>query len=216
MENVNWIPFKGFVVAKKLSIQYLEEDNSYTLYAIDGSLGMSCHLQKDNGVDHLDFETNFKSKGNKDIQTLVTTQNEKDDKTIQIISFKSISDNDGYISTSLRVPGTFNGINGRFIDGGTAFFGTHTNGDKIISIDVIDRDNVLGYGVDVVLSSFHDDEAEIENKGWYIGPSGLIKVPKIGGYGFVLSGLYFRVRAQKGTPSVDTLYINISWAKPSN
>lgn len=65
MKNVDWVDLKNFVTSRSLSIQYLETNNAYQLWAFDGPMVFSCVLSKDSGEDHLDFENNYKANGNK-------------------------------------------------------------------------------------------------------------------------------------------------------
>jgi hypothetical protein len=114
---------------------------------------------------------------------------------------------------SIKIPGTFSAIDsgeGLYVAGGIAFFNTWNAGDRITKVEVVDVDNILGYGADTVLKTYHDDQAASGNTGWYIKPQGFIEIEPIGGYGFVPAELYLRITGQKVT-GTGTLYINI-WA----
>lgn len=64
--EINWAEFKAFVSSRSLSIQWVVYNNNYHLKAFDGYFSLSCILPIDsNQSDTLDFETNFKSNGNK-------------------------------------------------------------------------------------------------------------------------------------------------------
>lgn len=62
--QAEWNILKGFVNSKQLSIQYLDLGDAYELRAFDGVFELSCNMPKDGGTDVVDFETNFKPKGN--------------------------------------------------------------------------------------------------------------------------------------------------------
>lgn len=63
--NTTWDIFKPFVVARNLSIQWIDLNDTYWLKAFDGPFQLECVLDKQADPDStLDFETSFKSKGN--------------------------------------------------------------------------------------------------------------------------------------------------------
>lgn len=66
-KELNWTNFKSFLSSRNLSCQYFDDGNSYYLYALDGYLSVFCLIPKDSpaNTDQSDFETNFKSTGNK-------------------------------------------------------------------------------------------------------------------------------------------------------
>ena len=64
--ETTWAEFKSFVNQRSLSIQFVEMRNNYYLKAFDGSFCLECVLPVGVGdADATDFETNFKSNGNK-------------------------------------------------------------------------------------------------------------------------------------------------------
>lgn len=67
--NVSWPEFKAFALERKLSIQWVQTNNVYYLAAIDGPVEITAVLPFDSpaadGSDQQDFETNYKSSGNK-------------------------------------------------------------------------------------------------------------------------------------------------------
>ena len=64
MSRSLWPAFKNFVSSRNLSIQWLDLIDFYYLKALDGNFSIECMLTQDGGEDVVDFETNFKSKGN--------------------------------------------------------------------------------------------------------------------------------------------------------
>ena len=66
MKKIDWSTFKDFVDDRDLSIQYIEHTNCYDLWASDRIMSYTCDLAK-NTSDATDFETNYKSDGNKKI-----------------------------------------------------------------------------------------------------------------------------------------------------
>jgi hypothetical protein len=65
MKIVDWTTLKAFVQSRKLSIQYVETDDKYYLWAYDGPFGLETAISKDDADAGTDFVNNFKAKGNK-------------------------------------------------------------------------------------------------------------------------------------------------------
>lgn len=63
---VSWPAMKTFVDAKGVSIQWVDDDNTYFLQAFDGNFSLETSLNKNNANEWLsEFETTYKSVGNK-------------------------------------------------------------------------------------------------------------------------------------------------------
>lgn len=67
MRRATWANLKAFVNARASSVQYIDEDNKYYLWANDGILVLDSIINKDGNSDQIDFETNYKASGNKKI-----------------------------------------------------------------------------------------------------------------------------------------------------
>lgn len=144
---------------------------------------------------------------------VVTTQFELNDKDLKIASIQSDTV-DGEAVLLLKVPGIMANGDGRFVSGGYAWFDSQHKDDRILNIEVVDIDNVLGYGENVVVKTYHDDDVDDANKGWRIPIKfGHLEVETLGGYGFIPAELYLRVVGRKGDSSSGTLYINVEWGK---
>lgn len=125
-----WSEFKIFVQNRLLSIQYITINNNYHLKAFDGYFNLDCILPI--GVDNadtLDFETNFKAKGNKTFT---------DSDGIPLSKPRAFSNSDGF-----RFRGK--GIHG------TCTAGTNTNVDYklteerwINGVDLMAKNQLLG------------------------------------------------------------------------
>lgn len=63
----DWESLKEFVLARSLSIQYVDYDGNYYLSAHDGNFSVSMVLSKEDSDNLTDFETNFKASGNSKI-----------------------------------------------------------------------------------------------------------------------------------------------------
>lgn len=222
--KVSWELFKDFVSTRSLSIQWLDLGTKYWMKAFDGNFELECELSKSPSdvTDLEDFEDNFKDNGNKSPKAEVITLFEKDDKTLKLICGKQNVDiNTGLAAVRIKIPGTFNGItigvsNGRWIDAGEVFFNAMSEGDKVIAINAIDVDNVLGLGANTILQTYHDSDAESENQGWFIANRGRgsVAVDTIGGYGWIASGFYLEIIGKKAEGSYSgTLYANVKLGK---
>lgn len=64
MREIPWSAFKSFVTDRYLSIQYMDVDNHYIMWAFDGPMGFECKIYKNNEADQVDFENNYKAAGN--------------------------------------------------------------------------------------------------------------------------------------------------------
>jgi hypothetical protein len=66
--NVSWVQLKQFADDREVSIQFIENDNSYILRTIDGPFILGCELENieepSQDSDQYDFEQNYKPSGN--------------------------------------------------------------------------------------------------------------------------------------------------------
>lgn len=67
MRANSWEKFKSFVDSRDLSITWFEDDNKYSMVAVDGSLVIEYALVKNKGEEQIDFESNYKDKGNREL-----------------------------------------------------------------------------------------------------------------------------------------------------
>ena len=67
MINVGWLDFKSFLAQRKVVVQYVTLNGQYFLWAFDGPMSLSAQISISDtpSGDQIDFETNFKSLGNK-------------------------------------------------------------------------------------------------------------------------------------------------------
>lgn len=145
----------------------------------------------------------------------VVTQFEKNDKTLKMSSGKGSVDGTSVAEVIILVPGNPANGDGRWIDAGTSWFDAIHEDDRITNVEVVDIDNILGYGAGFVVKTYHDDEVAASSAGWYIPKhTGVSKVEALGGYGFIPAGLYLRVKGLKGGgATTGSLYLNIKWGK---
>ena len=139
----------------------------------------------------------------------VMTQKEKSDITLNMACGKIQADVTGLAVLDIKVPGTPGGTDGRYVQGGSAWFDVYHKDDKF-KVFVVDNDNLLGYGAGTVIGSYTDDGP---NAGFYAEPDGRVQVATLGFFGFIPSGMYLRMEGQCGDGVQDSLYMNIVWGK---
>lgn len=122
----------------------------------------------------------------------------------------------GLVIMSLKVPGTFGGIDpsqlawsGRGIEQAEAWFGIPVPGDYCSGFSLVDQDGLIT-PPGTVLSSWVDPGVPSEQQGLYMDPKAKTIIPPFG-EPRVPSGMYIVVSFQKVSPSSDTIYANMEW-----
>lgn len=132
--NVGWSDIKSFVDSRSLNIQWIIANGSYYLYAFDGPFSLSCQIhiasefmgeegpeQEEPSAEQTDFELHYKNSGNQPNKAIVTTQYELNNKDLKLAKTSAQVDPDtGRALFSLKVPGQFGSVDGRYIAGGYA------------------------------------------------------------------------------------------------
>lgn len=142
--NVNWSDLKSFATARSLSIQSITFNGQYFLWAIDGPVEIAAIIPivtpTPNPSDQYDFETNYLPTANQSPRGNVVQVLGKDALTLS--PFGSINTSmtaNGLTVWDIVLPQTV------ALRGGILFSPNANMGDWI-SIQVVDKDNVLGYG----------------------------------------------------------------------
>lgn len=175
--KLKWPEFKAFVDARSISIQYVEHADRYQMWAFDGPLGFFCRVRNDGEhPDCVDFETNYKD---------VTTNR-----------MGPFPPDTSYYLRGVGVSGTITAGQTQDIDYKltedrkfnklSIILKDHAFGDKA-DLQVVDKDNILGYGAGVVLSTFFSDfyfSADVQDQGTMIS-----EYP-----GTLLKDLYLRIK----------------------
>lgn len=141
---VNWTSIKNFVDHRNMSIQWVVIENTYRLRAYDGNFGLDCSISLDGNNDQLDFEANYKDKGNKSPSALVTTQHELNDKVLKLARAKGNVDSNGKVELYFKVPGIFGSGDGRFLTGGYGISEDY-NKDDYVFVTVEDKDRIIAW-----------------------------------------------------------------------
>ena len=206
--QVDWNEFKKFIDDRKLSIQWIDWRGSYWLKASDGFFILECVIKKVDPVpgesDQEDFETNYKTDGNKLV---------KEKATLKMAKAKAAA-SDGVATILLKVPGIIGSGDGRVVEGGEGWFETSDEDDRV-EVHITDEDNILGLGSGATIDSYTDTDVPTGNQGWYIQANKKsVSVTKIADAGFVPAGLYLKIIGTKvSTQSNDTFRCNILWGK---
>jgi hypothetical protein len=145
----------------------------------------------------------------------VVTQMEKNDKTIKICSTTADVDSNGKAVVEFKVPGNYANGDCRYVDGGRGWFSPSHAGDRVVSIKVVDKDDIFGYGVGAELRSYSESEMGEEFEGWFIPESKQgLELETLGGYGVLPAGLYLVITAKKGdSQTTGKFYVNVKWGK---
>ena len=216
--EISWTQFKQFLSDRNVGCNYVEIGNNYHLNAFDNSFKVDCILPLDRNLslDTIDFEDNYKASSNQKIKNTVQTEFERTDIVLKIASDSTIFDGNNDAVLNFQVPGTPGTTDGRYVAGGYAFTDVMGFGDKVTEINVIDIDDLLGYGANTVIQTYHETDMSESNKGWYFWPSpqagGEIEIDPMGYYGFLPSGLYLQIKFKKTVASGATkVYCNCWW-----
>lgn len=159
--KLSWSDFKSICNSKLLSIQMNERDVVYYLTAYDGPILYRCDLLKESPAssEQTDFETNYKSSTNKPVKP-------KDSLGNEIVKSAVFNDATGFRFRGHSVSDTvltnttkdidYKLLEERHINGGRLMVDNVGN-DDVVTFQVIDKDNVLGLGTNVILDEFIKD-----------------------------------------------------------
>lgn len=152
--EVTWTVFKSFVSSRSLSIQYIDLNDTYYMSAYDGQLSMKCDLYKlaDDTTDVLDFETNFKTKGNKSPATEPQPFAQPTHRTKRDASEWVDCDADSTTIIDYQL------TEERFVSGGEIIYKGAKKGDYLTA-EVYDADNVIPVPYRVTLCENHPSVA---------------------------------------------------------
>lgn len=147
--KVEWEVFKDFVDQRSLSIQWLDLENQYWLKAFDGNFSLECFLDKPLAEN---FETNYKSLGNKSPKLKVLSE----PADISMTMFNATSVVEISAGAEVNIDFLLEQQGEELIQivyGGTLYTENSSFADYV-RFQVIDLDNVLGYGAGTVLKEY--------------------------------------------------------------
>lgn len=184
LEVSSWNAFKQVCInTKNLNNQYEDRPDRYELFGPDAN-GILWHttILKENprGADQIDFEDNYKINFNWAIGSRPYTFSTSDfifgGNAILATCTKNATTN-----VDFQVPGGAGTY--KYINGAVAFTSNACFGDYASAV-IIDKDNILGYGPDTILSTYIDK--------WYVNPDVQLDIATPYA-GKILAGLYVRV-----------------------
>jgi hypothetical protein len=161
--RVDWTELKAFVDERKLSIQYVTIGNKYWLKAFDGPFDLETTIHKADTApdpsDQKDFEDNYLPTANRKMNS-VDVSGVKDPKGMRArlvgcfdgTATKTATSNIDWQMTQLA----FMGVNKvSYFDGIDLCLDNYALGDTV-KFQVVDVDNLYGYGAGFVLEEFGD------------------------------------------------------------
>lgn len=225
--NISYQDFKEHLLSNPgIKCKSISITDQYLIYGFDGPFTLSCVIDKDQGPDQLDFETNLLPLTSKSPVTEVYTQMEKNDKTLRVVYSISTTNSNGEAESCIPIPSS-----GRAIAYGDAEFEVRHFGDYIKIIEITDLDRLIAWQIalsqdpgatapvsDEVVQSIgypqypcldHYDERSLPNplppntKGDVKGGMGMTfqygstETQPVGGYGNVPGNFYLRIVCQK-------------------
>ena len=147
--RLKWPEFKAFVDARAANIQEVVVGDRYYLYAFDGKVAVMCRLRKDD-PDHTsteDYEDNYQASANDRVDRPFANDG----------GFKAR--HVGYTGTATKTTTTdidYAVTAERYITGLELIVKDHVFGDTCV-MQVVDKDNIFGYGAGTVLNQFGTD-----------------------------------------------------------
>jgi len=185
--GTDWTTVKDFATSRGLSIQYIATSDTYYVFAIDGPAEVACQISiiSPASTDQTDFETNFKSSANKPLIPITDPLSRTDQFTLKAIGYSGIATKGTTSNIDYKVGTAGVSSSDRYIRGMELILTNHVFGDSV-NLQIVDNDNLLGYGVGTVLDQFATN--------WYIKDDeksqGLIMQPL---RAHIPGGLYIRI-----------------------
>lgn len=132
--------------------------------------------------------------------------------TLKIAKMTQATDVNGEATLEVKVPGTVGEDGARLIYGGQGWFENPAHGDEVVSILIVDNDNILGFGAGAAVGSYTDTDVPTANQGWHISKtSGRMILNAVGGEGRLVGGLYLQIKVKAAANRADTFRANLSW-----
>jgi len=167
-----WSDIKAFVDERVISLQYRDISNNYYLVAFDGPFTLTCRIAKvdspEVGSPQYEFENNgYKANGNKKLVPDTDAYQRTDQFAFAGEGFTATAPKNGS-TTNLDFKVTAE----RYING-IQILCSNTGAGDYAAFQIVDKDNVLGYGANTVLQEFA--------KTWQIADSnqdqGILQLP---------------------------------------
>lgn len=198
MIHINWEELKPLLDGQQVRARFITKTDGYEIHAADQSIIYCCRLSNDTDglADLSEFESGYKSDIELTKSGSVITATEQDFIVLKLSKIKGQADSNGDLVLELKVPGSVAKIE-RYVAGGYAYTDTYSYEDELNKVEVVDKDNVAGYGAEAVLKAYHDQELPTENQGWFFeksyGLEGNVDIEPMGFYGQLVGELYLRM-----------------------
>lgn len=212
MIELPWSEFKSQCLDKQWQYIVFDCFNTYWVYASRGDFKVQCKIAKSEtpSDDQTDFEDNYKDNATTDFSVETRGRFEREDIRDQMSCDAAEFDENGVAEVSMEMPS-----GGRFIGGGYAILDHFGFGDKLENVSVVDVNNILGFGEEFTVATYHDSEVALENQGWYVwaaeGGTAEVEVEPMGYYGFIPEGLFLELYFKKTAESTATKVLVDYW-----
>lgn len=211
--DLPYLDFKALIESRGLLPRCIELSDRYYVAAQDGVFEIHSDLMKDDPFVS-DFIENVLPKCNQSNAIDVTTRMELDFLTLKLACASGQADENGDLSINIDVPGSPEAIS-RYIAGGYAVTNNYLFGDKIRKVNVLDRDGFFSGVPGYVLRTYHDEEVDEQNSGWFFwkthGTEGEVEVEPIGWYGQLRGTM--RIQCVFKVQPLATVNVMLWWGK---
>lgn len=176
--------------------KYFESNNEYKIFAKQNGFIVECRINKDSGADQAEFESDYKPNASAEFIDRTQTQFERDDIVLKLAKASGQANASGDLTIDLVVPGNAGEVT-RYAAGGYLYTDNYSWDDSIDRVEIVDVNNIFGYGANTVLKTYHDHEVDEENRGWFFekshGSEGVVEIEPMGWYGALRGGLVLRL-----------------------
>lgn len=189
MNRVSWTMIKNLCTSKSLKMQYAEDDFTYVVYAVDGTLILETLIDKTiSSTEKTEFETTYKATANQKLGL--------DQEPFALPSYRTKLNcsNIVTIAPDTNVSLDYQITQERFVTGGTLIVKGAQFGDYVTA-SVYDKDGIIPAPYRSVLCENHPVVAEYVEKHWIEATSENI-IMSINTYPLnakISAGLYLRL-----------------------
>lgn len=216
--EINWPNFKSVLEQKDLNLQSVVVGDNIWLVAMDGFYKVECLIPNDvTHADYIDYQASHAANANKLLQTKVVTEFEMSNKMLRLSSAEGTFDLAGDAVLEVKIPGTFSLTNpARLLAEAYVYEDVFGWGDRMTKVEIVDKDNLLGFGSTFVLETLHDPDVPEENRGWRFYPShqnsGEMEIEPLGGFGELPGGMWLRGTFKRAPGNTATkIIVDIWW-----
>jgi len=193
MIEISWGLFKALLDTGTANPIAVDEPNGKSLFMSHEGLILKTYLES-GSADFAEY-TAISDMFNASLISKAQTRFERDDIRLKM-SRAEATFVSGEAEVSFKLPGVV-GVDKVFIGGGYAFTDVFAFGDAVEKIQIVDVDDILGFGSHTVIAEYHDETLDEANQGWFMYPApqagGEIEVDPMGFYGEALAGLYIEL-----------------------